>query len=113
MSGPVAVLVPPGQLIVYWPGLRLRSNFPDRPATRFSFSPRIRSPSRISNSETFDVPALEIWNVVGPAPTFSSAGSQPASVSSTATVLAPAGAPFSAEDPQLATKNTSTSSSDT
>ena len=87
---PVAAVLPPGQAMEYSPGFKLMVNEPDSPATRFSFSPRMREPERTSNSLTRPVPALVTLNSVGPASSFSDAGSQPASVSLIATCLAPA-----------------------
>jgi hypothetical protein len=85
----VADDAPPGQLNVYVPGSRLSVKVPERPVTRFSFSPRIRAPSSTSISLTRPVPALVTLKVVRPASTSTSAGSQPASVSLTATSRAP------------------------
>ena len=89
VTTPVAAVVPPGQDSEYWPGCRSSVNEPDNPATRFSFSPRMRAPLSTSASLTRPVPALVILNVVRPASSLIVAGSQPASVSLISTAFGP------------------------
>jgi hypothetical protein len=76
---------PPGQYIVKRPGFKVSEKCPERPGATFSTSPRMWSPSRISNSVTASAPSLATSKVVGPAARRSSAGSHPASVSLTST----------------------------
>ena len=103
-------MVPPGQLSVYWPGCSVIVNEPERPATRFSFSPRMREPFSTSSSLTRPVPALVTLKVVRPASSLSVAGEQPASVSLTSTCFEwPAVSP--PLEPQAASASTSRSSS--
>ncbi len=87
---------------------------PERPATRFSFSPRMRAPLISSSSLTRPVPAFVTLNVVRPASIFSVAGSQPASVSLISTWRPPAAeAPLESLPQPVSTTATSTSTAAT
>jgi hypothetical protein len=92
--------------MTYSPFSRVSAKLPERPSERFSFSPRIVSPSMISISVTLPVPAFSISKLIGPAGALASCGSQPASVSLKVIFLAPGGA--SSLEPQAATERART-----